>query len=330
MPAFEASATYYCEPRAPLRIGSHAEDLSRSQLLPSSDTLFGALAWAYAQLQGDAVAGFVDEFVRGEPPFLISSAMPATVDCRTLVPRPVRRWGLAPETLPDRKFLERTQYIDAALLPWLNGAEQRSLPTVTGGALVGTAWPAGRSWGTQSRPRVSVDRVSSASEIYASDASTFHETGFVIHVLARDAQVLQGLDVLLGVLAEAGIGGERSIGHGQFGFKRTESMVPLTETPRGLLLSMLWPTAANVRAGVLHAPDGHGYRLRDRMGWIASPDWATYRSRTVTMIAEGSHVNPTLHGPIGGMADVTPEVPLEGRHRVYRYGYGLFLDEGQA
>jgi CRISPR-associated protein Csm4 len=309
-----------------MRTGSHAADLARAGFAPRSDTLFGALVWAVQVSEGEtAAAAWVEAFVAGEPPLLISSAFPATEALLTVVPRPVRR-SQPPEGV-DRKFLQNADFVEASLLPWLDGAPGPA-PGPPGGILVTDALGKAPALVLGDRPRVSVDRRSGASEVYRSAATAFGpDARLAVHVLARQAADLERIDRLMVVLGETGIGGERSSGFGRFECERRPAALPLTAEPRGLLLSLFWPTPAEVAAGVLAAPEGHGYRLAERGGWISSPRWATHRSRSVTMLAEGSYISNQTTAPAGGLADVTPVVPLEGRHRVYRYGYGLFLDE---
>lgn len=342
---FRVAASYFLSPGARLRAGSHAADLARAQPLPASDSLFGALAWALQLTKGAAaVEQWMARFAGGDPPFLLSSAFPATRALLTLVPRPIRR-GHPPEELPDRKYLDDAVYIDAELLPWLAGGPG-TLPLKHEGALIAEhkarelGWTAPApaalasppAWRTDERPRVTVDRITSRSEVYRSAATAFTgSAGLVIHVLSESESELQALDELLAVLSETGIGGERSSGLGHFAWERLPPALPLSSEPAaGPLLSLLSPKPREVEMGVLNAPQGRGYRLVERSGWISSPSWSSHRSRSVVMLAEGSYISPHIASPAGNMADVTPAVPLEGRHPVYRYGFGLFLDEARV
>lgn len=331
MPEFPATASCFLALEAPLRIGSHADDIGRAQPFPSSDSLFGALAWAKAQLCGsDDMDAWIGRFVAGDPPFLISSAMPATESMLTLVPRPMRVPRISDGVLLDRKYLQSADYVDASLIPWLNGRDTRDLPPVRSRAMLSAAWGDAVGWAMDERPRVSVDRAASSSDVYMAASASFHGMGLAVHVAAQSAGDLTEVDTLFKLLGYTGIGGERSIGFGQFTYERRPPALPVTAAPAGTLLSLLWPTPPQIEAGVLALGDDTGYGLRDRTGWISSPVWQTHRARTVAMLAAGSYANPAMPGPLGGMADVTPRVPLEGRHRVYRYGYGLFLDEAAA
>jgi CRISPR-associated protein Csm4 len=343
---------YIIWPRSPLRIGIHADDLSLGRAYPSADTLFGAFCWAIRQLEG--VAGlerWLDPFVAGDPPLLVTSALPLIQvggERVCFVPVPVRQPGFAPETLPDRKFLRRSRYIDISLLGWFDGAKEpdAAMPGRVG-HVVTTGQRARRLRDTAesvasaspwvdgaSRARVAVDRGTGAAALYNAGYAHFAlregvRTGMLVGVGIRDASFMPTLDRAMSLLSEAGIGGERSSGSGAFDIERGECPIPLADTPRGMLLSLCCPTAANVAAGALDPPPGSGYRLVERSGWVSSPDWHGYLSRTVAMLAEGSHVGAALSGPVGELVDVTPDPNDATRHRVYRNGFACFLDEGR-
>lgn len=360
---YPISAAYFLRPLGPLRIGTHPQDLARSGAFPGSDTLFGALAWAFqARFGGEAFHGWLGQFAGGEPPALWSSALPALVESgsslHVLVPVPSRRPGFAAEMVEDRKLLGRVQYLHLALLPWFAGAAPASytrrgralLPTQLaervqqalhtaaprGGDALGGRQPAIATplWDEASRPRVTVDRLSGAASLFTSSSIRFarfpvetFEAGMAVCVLVRDETTLVWLDACFEVLSETGIGGERSTGSGQFAWRRVECPLPLSPSPRGPLLSLCWPRRDELAVGALRLAEGSGYRLVERMGWIASPAWSGYRSRAVTMLAEGSFMAPHLTPPLGGLADVTPDPSDATRHPVYRYGYGCFLAE---
>jgi CRISPR type III-A-associated RAMP protein Csm4 len=131
----------------------------------------------------------------------------------------------------------------------------------------------------------------------------------------------------LTLLALTGIGGRRSRGAGTFQVERREpALLPLAAEPRGPLLSWVSPRPDEVERGLFHPERRFGYRLDERFGWISSPFWLSERSRRVLMVAEGSYLSPALPAPVGQLVDVTPGDPGP-RHRVYRFGFGLFLDE---
>ncbi len=339
-------ACYVIRPEGPLRFGGHPDDLTAVRPFPASDTLFGALTWAVAVTRGEAEAdAWVRRFLSNEPPLLLSSALPYDAESGTaLVPRPQRRPAIdvdaeRADASWDPKALKRTEYVELPLLAIWREPGPDVAPVPLGEALVTARFADVVSerftrqrfqeppalWRTAARPGVTLDRRTSASQVYSVAATSYH-CALAVYVLAESEQELSFLDGLFEVLARAGIGGRRSRGFGGFSWERVPSPLPLSARPAGLALSLVWPRRDELEAGALSPPDGFGYRIIERHAWIASPPWSTERTRIVAMLGEGSYLNPALSPPVGGLADVTPAKPA-GRHPVYRYGLGLFLDE---
>ena len=324
-------ACYLLRPATPLRFGGHPEDLGTARPFPASDTLFGALTWAVLLVEGEgAAAAWVERFRLSEPPLLLSSALPYLPKAAApLLPRPQRRpavdWDAGDGW--DPKVLKRVEYVDAALLGLWRGAAPAEPPVPRGTALLAAGRAGnGALWATAARPGVTLDRRTSASQVYTVAATSYQDCLPAVYVLAASEKELTRLERLLDILGRAGIGGRRSRGFGGFTWERVTSPLPLSPRPVGLALSLVWPRRDELEAGALSPPQGLGYRIVERHGWIASPPWATERGRAVAMLGEGSYLNPELASPVGGLADVTP-AERRGRHPVYRYGLGLFLDE---
>lgn len=328
-------------PRAPLRAGAHPEDIDRARPFASSDTVFGAVCWAMRQLFGEsALSSWLNTLAASPAPTRLSSLLPLLRHrewSEPLLPLPERR-PAAP--LPDRKWLKRAQFVDREAYRWLLGGEGRA-PAIVGNVLVAgkllESRAAGdeslpRLWQVESRPRVTLDRLSGASVLYESAAtylSPAHATvtlSLALYCLADEAE-LDRLLVCLEFLGEAGIGGERSTGLGRFEVRSpVPSDLPLSSDPSaGATLALCWPSPADTEQGALQLPEDRGYRLVERSGWVASPEWAGWRSRRVTMLAEGSYVGG--NGPGGGLVDCTPQTGQA--HAVYRNGLGLFLEEAK-
>ncbi len=328
-------------PRAPMRVGTHPEDIDRARPFASSDTLFGALCWAMRQLFGEAaLESWLERFRAETPPLRLSSLLPmvrVNGQVEPLLPMPQRRPAGA---LPDRKWLKQARFVDFAAYRWLlsgsGDAPALMSDALIGGPLRDTLPGSGeepqRIWEIQSRPRVTVDRVSGASALYESAAAHFANGAGGVTVrpglyLVADEGELARVLTCLEFLGEAGIGGERSTGLGRFAIESPRrSPLPVSESPAaGPTLSLCWPTPGDLARGALELPEHLGYRVVERSGWIASPEWAGWRSRRVAMLAEGSYLGGA--GPGGALVDCTPE---PGRaHAVYRYGFGIFLEEAQ-
>ncbi len=327
---YDHTALFLLKPLGPLRFGRHPDDLGPVSYLPSSDTLFGALASAVGLARGQAKAAeWVAAFANGSPPILLSSALPYDEETGTaFVPRPQRRREAEDEGPADRKLLKRAEFVDVRLLPWFAGRGSMSVAT-WGMCLVlsdsAVQRKTGAPWLVETVPGVAVDRLSSASQVYSVSVIRYF-CSLAVCVAAQSGRDLEDVEGLFDLLCHIGIGGRRSRGAGWFTVERRPCDLPLTPRPSGLSLSLIWPRPDELDAGALSPPAGLGYRIVERGGWISSPPWASERCRTVAMLGEGSYVSPRLEPPVGGMPDVTP-TGADGRHPVYRYGYGLFLDE---
>ncbi|GAB4316232.1 MAG: type III-A CRISPR-associated RAMP protein Csm4 [Geminocystis sp.] len=180
-------------------------------------------------------------------------------------------------------------------------------------------------------PKVAIDR---------NDSSTnFYHTGFVqynyqdekeysgLYFLINFAENTKELEIkicaALHLLAEEGIGGEKSSGAGRF-------------TPEWLELPPQWQDVINFNQGDLYSLislfwnssisseiiDKSYYEIQERGGWIGSPfSGRQLRRKMVRMFTEGS-VFSTI--PQGELADVTPS-DFKKVHKVYRSGISLSL-----
>ncbi|WP_017295919.1 type III-A CRISPR-associated RAMP protein Csm4 [Geminocystis herdmanii] len=183
----------------------------------------------------------------------------------------------------------------------------------------------------QKFPKVAVDR---------NDSSTnFYHTGFVQYNYEND-QEYSGLYFLINfdentkeleikicaalhLLAEEGIGGERSSGAGRF-------------TPEWLELPLQWQEIIHFNSGDFYSlmslfwdssiyseiTAQSYYEIQERGGWIASPfSGRQLRRKMIRMFTEGSVFSSM---PQGELADVTP-LDFKKVHTVYRSGISLSL-----
>jgi CRISPR-associated protein Csm4 len=188
-----------------------------------------------------------------------------------------------------------------------------------------------RLWAVGDAPRVTVDRQANTSAVYQAGRLWFQPGGGLWLLMRWRADWQKRGEEALQVLGDAGMGGERSAGHGQFCPRGPHNLGKLLEPVPGgrfLTLSLYYPLPDELR-GVI-AGDGVNYRLRMRRGWMSSPDEGrdgqgnvvrgrALRRKAVRMFAEGSILGWPVGVPVrGALADVTPEA--FGVHRVWRYG----------
>jgi len=191
-------------------------------------------------------------------------------------------------------------------------------------------------------PRVTVDRIGSASTIYHAGRLSFAaECGLWFGVAWRKpearvgaggASYPQAFEQALAILRDEGLGGERSTGTGAFTYCRSATPVRLPDPAPGRpawLLSRYHPRGDELPAA-LNAP-GAAYSLAPVGGWLRSPDGAAQRRKRVYLLAEGSLICPPAF-PAGDVIDVRPtyrDPAGDLPHPVYRYGLALAVGWSQ-
>jgi CRISPR-associated protein Csm4 len=362
-----------------LHLGTRGVNLEEHGVHVPSDTLFSALVDAWRRLGGDPQA-FVQPFVDGAPPFLLSSVFPFAGQVR-FYPMPVElERVLSSKVLGSQgKASKRIQYLSETLWrralagemldDWLFSADEFDDRQTAGVALQsGVLWltvdeTAGLPeamrlvgkeqkrplhalrhlpvWGSQRVPRVTVDRISSASTIYHTGRTSFAQScGLWFGVAWQDpaATVVgdgrsyrEALALALDALQHDGLGGERSVGYGAFTCTNGAAVtLPAPAAGQAAwLLSRYHPREAELATAL---GEGATYRLVSVAGWLRTPDGPAQRRKRLTMLAEGSIVCPSAY-PAGDVSDVKPTYTNpagDTPHAVYRYGLALAAGLGKA
>ncbi|MCX7680815.1 MAG: type III-A CRISPR-associated RAMP protein Csm4 [Anaerolineae bacterium] len=316
----------------------------------------------------------------GTPPFLLTSAFPFVGGvCFFPIPVPLQRF-LDHETLKARrKDVQKIRYISESLWRkildgerldgWLFPADRRIEPT-TGVALQGgTFWltlaecavlppqfqrdartgrpiqPRAlhehRVYANARVPRVTVDRLNSASTIFHAGRVTFAPgcgLWFGVEWRAPQARVggvtfTQIVHEMLALLGDDGLGGERTAGYGAFRYERGDTLTLPDAHPGGLalLLSRYHPRAEEL-PDALHSA-GAAYALTSVAGWLRSWDGAAQRRKRLWLVSEGSVIHAVGSGPWGDIANVRPDYDAtvgELPHPVWRYGLALAVGLKEA
>jgi CRISPR-associated protein Csm4 len=305
-----------------------------------SDTLFSAWVSAYARLFGkDAVEERLKQFTTEiEPPFRLSSTfIYRQVEEKTIyyLPCPLKR----PMNYPDDDFEFAKEYKKLNYLPlevWQRWYQGEGWKDRDGDELKAKAkakkGEKSEAFKKQKVPKIAVDRVTRATNIYHTNFVYFQEdAGLYFLVEFSKPEFENDFLTVLNFLGEEGIGGERSSGAGQFevdnsSIELTSDWKQIREFTEGnshSLISLFWenPLAPDLldREGKLKQESS--YELLRRGGWISSsPSGSQRRRKSIQMFAEGS-VFPVK--PKGKLADVTPEG--FSSHSVYRSGISLSL-----
>jgi len=336
---------YPLQPRAPFHFGVRGVGVEATTLTAPSDTLFSALCITLRELHGqEELERFLDRFPtpdhpEREPPFLLSAGLPYAGEVcfypRPLLPVP----GLEDNPAEQKKQKKITFVSETVFRAWVGGGDVLSYYSPDNLLHGDRVWVtdderAGltdrfldedtgrvRMWAVGDVPRVTVDRVTSASSVYQAGQVRFAPgAGLYVLVAWRDDGWRDRFWEALQALGDAGLGGERSSGYGLF--------TPLAPQPvdlpdvdgagRWTTLSLCWPLPG--QEGVLQGQTA--YRLGMRRGWMGSPDGRNLRRKQVAMLEPGSVLRTLPDRTVyGGLANVTPEV-FE-THEVWRYGLAL-------
>ncbi len=315
-----------------------------------ADTLFAAFVTAWAE-RGEVVERLT-AFTNGSPPLLLTSAFPCLYGLYDNKPRATLRFFPRPlvkinaaEQAKERvgKRLKEAAWVSEALFwrlckgedvgdacqkelfgpggYWVTAEERAGLPVNAEGDLK----PLWKQWDV---PRVTLDRTTNASTLYHVGRMTLREGVGFWFALRGDVSVIRGA---LDLLADSGLGGLRSTGHGAFAWSHAEDdLADVGASGYAVTLSRYAPRDANEIEAALRVPCA-AYRLETVGGWCMDNQHHAWRRRAVRMVAEGSILGA---GAFGHLVDVTPNKPQDWQddatpwpfgpsRRVYRWGYAF-------
>jgi CRISPR-associated protein Csm4 len=277
-----------------------------------SDTLFGAYCHGYRLLYGEAaLTELLQRFRQGAPPFLLSSAFPFW-DGTFYLPIPRCQIPAAKEQKKItfvgleawNRLIKGEDLADvgpqAALLP---RPKKQGAPAVP--------------WTIRDVPRVGLNRLNAHPDeafFYFGEAWYREDAGLYFLFQVWDPQDESRFRAVWRLLAHEGLGGDRTVGKGQFhppDFQSLSLTAPADAT-HSVALSLYYPRPEEI-SGLSEAY----YDLLDRRGYIFSPAGQSIRRRPTRFFAEGS-VFPVPPPRTGLLVDVTPSTPFP--HPVYRSG----------
>ena len=331
---------------ASFHFGQHGLGQEQTMAAMPSDSLFAALVARMARTHGAAaVDQFCQPFVDGKPPFVLSSTFPFAGDVRFL-PAPLIGRTDADEVGVHAKKLKKIKYVSQGLFrSLLSGASLAKLydprHSLQGQEILvspedfkrlppALQQEGAEIWQIRQRPRVALDRSSSASNLFhigevrfAADCGLW----FAVRWLAQEPALKKTFANLLYELAEAGFGAERAVGLG-VAKVRSMSVLDLPDVKRSWVTLSRYLPVDDEMGGL--ADERSAYSIKAVGGWLDSPQNMGQRRRAVHLIEEGSVIGlkPERMAP-GQMVDVQPRYkttdgilePLG--HKVYRSGFAL-------
>jgi CRISPR-associated protein Csm4 len=321
---------------SPLHVSSGGFGLESADNFVHSDTLYSALCSAGATLWDQERLSslfFTGRNGAEKPAFRLSSAFPFWAD-QLFLPKPffLRPENEATLRYADLKKWKDVHYLSASL--WKTSME--NIPLIFNPAtaysnrgcysgLVFPDEPGFRLWQDGELPRVVLDRVSNASQIFHFAQIEFRENaGLWFMVDFDDDARIPDFESLLTLLGESGLGGDRTVGKGQFIFEPTAvPLLPEVENHTACCtLSLFLPSLADLESIDFHRS---WYRFQLRQGWVSDH---SLRRRTLRMFNEGSvfRVNTPhrIEGQLVKALDQS-EFPKQLRHDVWRNGMAFCI-----
>ncbi len=342
---------FHLQARSAFHFGERGVGMEESSDHAPSDTLFSALCNTVRITDSvEALEAMLDEFLHRNPPFLLSGGFPYVPMGDGLLrfyPAPASLAALAiSKELNQHKSIEALGKLskiawlsETLFLRWLDGNLTQSwlganavllrtnhaLVTVDEAAALSAQYGQRgeplRLWDVDDVPRVAVDRITNASNVFQAGRLAFVAGGGLWCAACCLNWSVNDMYRVLGWMQDNGLGGERFSGYGQFTvLEETASLnVPApAERPGFVTLSHYSPEPSE--RAVLG--EQAAYALIPRRGWMYSPDGSNLRRPAVRMIAAGGVLHSLPDTDIyGRLANVTPSA--FNRHRVWRYGYAL-------
>ncbi len=297
--------------RGPLHLGVFRGS-EREEVLEwiPSDSLFAALVYTWSQMGLP-----VEERLQDSSPLLVSSLFPRAGGVR-FYPAPPALPGFARPDGASPKSLKRIRWLSQGVFDQLRRGQT---PDPAQALLLHgrTAWITaeeaprvepllqnGRMWAAQIVPHVTVDRSSQASNLFHTGRLSFAPgCGLWFAARGRPEWVREALPYL----ADAGLGGLRSTGHGAFTWAEQPVELPLPDQNWGVCLSRFAPASENEIILALQN-ENSAYRLTTVGGWCRDSGGRAWRRRTVRLVEEGALLPSAVRG---ALVDVKP-LEVEG------------------
>lgn len=310
----------------PLHIGEKEKIYNITQTFAHSDTLMSGIINSYSLLYGNhSTSQLLDGFLRKSPPFELSSTMPYVKD-EFFVSKPVglnlylyKKAGII-EVDKDKEFKKVRFIREKDLLDNFPGKYK-----VAGNFLLpkdvlqkfDDSKKAPSLGKVKERARVSIDRLTSSSNIYYFSHFEFREdAGLWFYLRINDQSLEDRIKAAIRLLGDEGLGGDRTCGLGSFEAKFDKCSLP--EDKNGakyyMSLSLVNPQSEEEIKSAVY------YEVLTRSGYIYSKAGIGLKRKAVRVFAEGSIFSGKVCGRV---VDVTPQ--KFSQHRVYCFGLAFLV-----
>jgi len=198
--------------KSPIHIGFRENDPEVSEITASSDTIFSGIINTYALLYGkEETDKLIDKFMNMSEniPFKVSSLFPYIND-EYFLPKPIDyKLDIESEKI-DIKKIGKAKYISENIISKSFNDVKINHGFISKNKLKDAPYTITK------RPRVSIDRITSATHIYYMRMVRYSENAGLWFFLDVTDELDQRIKAAIRLLGDEGIGGERSIGMGLF------------------------------------------------------------------------------------------------------------------
>jgi len=308
---------YKLKPKSSFHLGERENIREGTEVFIHSDTLFSAFCHSYFLLYGkEKLESLLSNFLKNNPPFLISSVFPFW-EGKIYFPVPLNQ-------IPGEKKYKKVLFVEKlGFERLLSGEDIKNIFTSdikTIPSLKIEKERDKRPYETREVPRVGLNRLTNhPGENYFHFGEVYYreDSGLFFLIDFKDNSIKKEFKATLRLVADEGIGGDRTVGKGLFELINTNEIdINIPQNADGIVsLSLYYP-----KEGELLDVEDSYYEIIERKGYIYSPYVQSLRRKSVRMFKEGSVFKTVKTGKI---ADVTPETFKI--HRIYRYGlcFGL-------
>jgi CRISPR-associated protein Csm4 len=261
----------------------------------------------------DELETLLNEYQTQKPPFLISSAFPFKQDI-LLFPLP------KVIDLGEDKNYKKIEFISQDIFESLckigKFTDKLSKYHLCFNKKILSTKPIDEIYRILELPRVTLDRKTSLSQIYYfSQVEYLDKAGLYFFIKFTNSRLTKKIKAAINLLADEGIGGDRTSGKGLFKKPQFEEItlnIP-HQANYFVTLSLYFPTYQEIKA-----LSGY-YDWKQRSGYIYSQDVKNLRKKSIRVFVEGSVFKDNEN--IGDLVDITPQG--FSLHHVYRYGYAF-------